>query len=147
MKKEVFFRTFGWPLLFANTILWPPYDKITFRLLLLICIVMWIILRVIFFNKKKYLANINITDKIIEIESINLLLKCNTLQLNSLDFREVKLSWNEFHSEGLLIVKLNTDDQTYRFVLLGNKIKMAKQKLTASKCNIKEVRSNFYLYP
>ena len=146
MKFNVFLRTVFSPFLLIAAMLWPPLDRLTFRLLFVIGVLTWLIIRALYFNKKKYLSNLKITDGMIQIQFITPSLKRKTLQLRVPDTKELLLSMDGFRYSALGVLNLKTHDSAFSFVVISSKVlKIAKQQITTADSGFKKVGPNLYL--
>ena len=146
MKFNVFFRTVGSSLIVA-AILWPPLDKLSFRLLIVIGILIWTIRRC-FFYKKKYLSYLIVTDAIIHVQFITPLLKTKTLEVNVPDVNELLLSMDGFWYSALGVLKLKAKESSATFLIISNKVlKTAHDQVTTASGGFKKAGPNFYFSP
>jgi hypothetical protein len=146
MKLNVLLRTVVSPFLLTAVVLWPPLDRLTFRLLIVSAISIWLVLRVLYFNTKKYLSNLIIADDMIQIQFITPLLNSKTLQLYAPDINELRLSMDGFRYSALGVLNIKANGTAYNFIIISNKVlKTAKHQITTSNGGFKKVGANFYL--
>lgn len=126
---KVFLKTTGLSFLLAFVILWPPTDKLTVRLFILIAIFIWLLVRT-FLNKKNYLSAITFVDDAISIRYTTAQLITKTLHLNINDIDGIKLSASNYPYSHAGSLRIYTNAQWHTYLIMDKRLfKSVEQEL------------------
>jgi hypothetical protein len=121
MKFRIFFITVGAPLLLATGILWPPMDRLSVRLALIIAITTGLLIS-LFFNRKKYLRSLVAGSGSIRMECISAPLVTRYRNISFDDLQDVRLSPDGFRYESAGILHLKTAGKWESYIILDKKL-------------------------
>lgn len=121
MKLKVFFRTIGYPFSLAAVILWPPSDRLSVRLFLLIGTFVWLFIA-LFLNKRKYLVNLIVKNDKVHIRFITPILLTKDLQLNIEDISGLRVCRANFPYTYAGSIRVFNKGFWYTFIIIDNKL-------------------------
>src|SRR5688572_1334853 len=98
MKFRIFLLTVGSPLTLALVFLWPPMDRLSIRLALLIAITAGLLVS-LFFNRKKYLRRLELHAGKVSLEYISAPLVTRNLHIDLQDLEDLRLLPDGFRYE------------------------------------------------
>lgn len=120
MKFRIFFHTVGSPLMLATAFLWPPVDRLSVRLFLMIAITAALLIS-LFFNRKKYLRHLKMDAGKICLEFVSAPLVDKSLSIDFSELEDLRLSPDGFRYEAAGVLHMKRGGKWQSFIILNKK--------------------------
>ena len=121
MMFKVFLRTIGLPFLISFFILWPPSDRLSIRLFILIAILFFIMVRA-FISKRLYLFDVSFADEKVSIQYITTRLSTKNLQFKNQDICGLKVSATGYPYDYPGTLRIYANDRWFTFIIIDKKL-------------------------
>lgn len=127
MKFRIFFLTIGSPIACTLLLLWPPMDRLSIRLFLVIAISSALLIS-LFFNKKKYVGRLVADASGIDLEYIRAALVSRKQYIPLTHLQDVQLSADGFRYGAAGVLHLKTGGKWESYIIVNKKTFRAVQQ-------------------